>query len=667
MKKFMIVSCLLIFAVIMAGCNKEEKPKPEDRFAEYVDLWNKQKFSEMYTYLSTEAKESISKEEFTDRYQKIYTDLRIDQLSVQFNAPDTEDKKEELTEVQFPFSATMESSAGKMAFDYEATLVKEELDETTNWYIDWNTTYIFPELDAGDKVSISTTQAKRGDILDKNGIELAETGIALQIGIVPEQMEGQEEAIKQNISELLGMSVEQIDKALNASWVKPNLFVPIKTVAADNSELLEKLYAIQAVQSMKTEARIYPLGEAAAHLTGNIGTITAEEIEKSPEKNYGSNDVIGKRGLEKVLEDRLRGENGIKIIIKKEDGSEVVLAEKPVQDGENVQLTIDAMVQRAVYEEFNGQAGTAAAIDPITGETLALVSSPSFDPTALSLGATNEQWTALQEDPQSPLTIRFNKTFAPGSVLKPITAAIGLNNGTINWDEALSITGLTWQKDSSWGGYNVKRVSDYGEPINLEKALVYSDNIYFAQKALELGNDAFISGLKSFAFDEDIPYLYPMEVSQIGNIDNDIALADSSYGQGQVEMSILHLASTYTPFINKGNMIKPILEINEEKGQVWKEKVVSEENAEKIQNALRKVIDDPKGTARAAKIEGYPLAGKTGTAELKEKQGEKGKENGWFVAYHAEAPDLLVAFMLEDSGSGPVVEKVKNIFTKVKQ
>ncbi|MFK4996807.1 penicillin-binding transpeptidase domain-containing protein [Bacillus sp. N9] len=74
------------------------------------------------------------------------------------------------------------------------------------------------------------------------------------------------------------------------------------------------------------------------------------------------------------------------------------------------------------------------------------MSSPSFDPTVLSLGATNEQWAALQEDPQSPLTIRFNKTFAPGSVLKPITAAIGLNNKIINWEEALSINGLTWQK-----------------------------------------------------------------------------------------------------------------------------------------------------------------------------------------------------------------------------
>ncbi|MFK4996808.1 NTF2-like N-terminal transpeptidase domain-containing protein [Bacillus sp. N9] len=236
---------------------------------------------------------------------------------MQFNAPDTEEIDSEMTDVQFPLSATMETVAGKVTFDHEATLVKEEIDETTNWYVDWNTTYIFPELDVGDKVSISTTPAKRGDILDKNGIELAETGLALQIGLVPEQMEGQEEAIKKNVSKLLGISVEQIDKALNASWVKPNLFVPIKTVAADESELLEKLYAIQAVQSMKTEARIYPLGEAAAHLTGNIGTITAEEIDKYPEKNYGSNDVIGKRGLEKVLEDRLRGENGIKIMIKK--------------------------------------------------------------------------------------------------------------------------------------------------------------------------------------------------------------------------------------------------------------------------------------------------------------------------------------------------------------
>lgn len=667
----MMILFLFMFVFVVAGCNKVEDPKPEDRFADYVKLWNDQKFDKMYDYLSTDAKESISKEDFTNRYKKIYEDLEIHNLSVLFKKPkEDEETKEELEEVPFSFSTKMESIAGEIEFDHKAIIVKEERDEAKNWYVNWDTSFIFPDLEDGDKISLPTTPAKRGDIIDKNGIELAETGQARQIGIVPQDMTGNEEEIKQKVSDLLGVSPEQIEKALSASWVKPEHFVPIHTIASDETELLDKLSEVPSVHSMGVEARVYPLGEAAAHLTGNIGPITADEIEKNKGKGYSNTDSIGKRGLEKVLEDRLKGENGVQIVINKEDGSEIFLAEKPVKDGENVKLTIDSTLQRTIFEELAGKPGTAVAMDPITGETLALVSSPSFNPNTLSLGATNEQWAALQDDPNKPLTIRFNKSTAPGSVIKPITAAIELNEGIIDWKKAIEIKDLTWQKDASWGGYKVKRVSDPGTPIDLEKALIYSDNIYFAQTTLELGKDKFISGLKKFGFEEKLPFLYPMEDSKIGTIDSDIALADSGYGQGQVEMSVLHLASAFTPFVNKGNMIKPILQMDDQPGQIWKKDVVSAEQAENIHQALVKVVEDPKGTARGARIQDYPLAGKTGTAEFKEKQNEKGKENGWFVAYKKENPDLLIALMVEGveegGGSGIAVNMVKDIFTKFK-
>src|SRR5690606_32757972 len=109
-----------------------------------------------------------------------------------------------------------------------------------------------------------------------------------------------EEIIK-NVSKTLDVSIEQIKSALGASWVQPGHFVPIKKVASDDTKLLDQVLSIQAVQGMKVEARVYPLGEAAAHLTGNIGPITADELEKNKGKGYSSTDMIGKRGLEKVL------------------------------------------------------------------------------------------------------------------------------------------------------------------------------------------------------------------------------------------------------------------------------------------------------------------------------------------------------------------------------
>ncbi|MFS0644776.1 penicillin-binding transpeptidase domain-containing protein [Siminovitchia sp. 179-K 8D1 HS] len=662
MKKWIVMLFVLLAGAVMAACNKE--PQPEERFAAYVDEWNGQHFDKMYDYLSADAKEKVSKEDFTNRYKKIYEDLEIKNVKVTFTPPEEVEEKD--GKVQFPFSVKMESIAGKIAFDHKAVLTKEERDDEKNWYVNWDTTFIFPELKEGDKISLAMTPAKRGDIVDKNGIGLAVTGKVSEVGIIPGKMEGKEEEIIKKVADLLKMAPEQIEKELSASWVQPEHFVPLKKIPGDDTKLLEKVTSIPSVDNRSVEARVYPLGEAAAHLIGYVGPITAEELEKAG-SGYRTTDVIGKRGLEQVFEKRLKGENGVQIVIKKEDGSEVVLGEKPVKDGEDVQLTIDAGLQKSVYNELKDEAGTAAALHPLTGETLALVSSPSFDPNVLSLGASKKEWKALQENDKEPLLTRFKAGFAPGSAMKPVTAAVALEAGAIDWNKTYDINGKSWKKDSSWGGYSVTRVTEVNGPVNLEKALILSDNIYFARAALDLGKDKFADGLQSFGFEEDIPsYAYPLEQSKIGSINSDIALADSAYGQGQIQMNIVHLAASYTPFSNKGNMIQPVLVKGEKAGTVWKEKVMSEQTAADLQKALVKVVEDPKGTARSARIPGYPLAGKTGTAELKAKQGEKGKENGFFVAYNPENPELLVALMVEDvegrGGSEIAVNKVKKIF-----
>ena len=466
------------------------------------------------------------------------------------------------------------------------------------------------------------------------------------------------------------MSPEQIKKALSASWVKPELFVPLARVAIQDEERIAQLIALEPVQTRKVEARIYPYEKAAAHLIGYVGAITADELTKLKDKGYSSNDMIGKRGLEQVYDEQLKGKPGVKITIKKKSGEAELLAEKPVEDGKTIKLTIDADVQAAIFDELGKEAGTGAAINPVTGETLALVSSPSFDPNQAMLGFSAAEWKALQDNKKQPLSTRFRMTYAPGSVMKPITAAVALSSGAITPDVAVPIQGKKWQKDKSWGNYFVTRVHAGTAPVNLEKAFVFSDNIYFAQAALKTGKDAFVNGLKKFGFEEELAFPFPLETSTIGTLDREIALADSGYGQGQIQMSIVHLLSAYTPFVNNGNMVKPILLAEEQQGQVLKEAVVSAEQAGVIAADLRKVVGDPGGTAHAADIKGYPLAGKTGTAEIKQKQGETGTENGWFIGYNTESPSLMVAMMIENvqgrGGSQVPVKKVKKVFEVVR-
>ncbi|WP_312470482.1 penicillin-binding transpeptidase domain-containing protein [Neobacillus sp.] len=655
---------LLIVVLVFTGCSKE--PTPQERFSEYIALWNQQKFTQMYDYLSKDAKQKITKEEFTSRYQKIYEDLQITNLKIKFKEP-KKDKQADQEQANYSFSAKMNSIAGTIQFTQKARLHQEERDNKKNWYVDWNTEYIFPDLKEEDTIGLRTTSPKRGEIVDRNGTGLAVNGQVYEVGVVAGKAEA---PVIEQLASLLKMTPEQINKTLGASWVKPGQFVPLKKVSMEDKERVAQLVALEPVQTRKVEARIYPYKEAAAQLVGYVGAITADELAKRKDKGYTSQDVIGKRGLEQVLDEKLKGESGVKIIIKKKgDGTDVVLAEKAVVDGKDIKLTINADLQAVIYDELAGEAGTAAAMNPVNGETLALVSSPAFDPNQAALGFSADEWKALQEDKRKPLTTRFTQAYAPGSVMKAITASIGLASGAVNPAEQVAILGPKWQKDNSWGGYFVTRVH-VGSPVNLEKALVFSDNIYFAQAALKTGKEAFVDGLKKFGFEEKLKYPYPLETSTIGRMDSDIALADSGYGQGQIQMSIVHLLTSYTPFMNNGNMMKPILLDEEERGQVLKEAVVTGEQAGLIAADLRKVVGDAGGTAHAAEMAEYPLAGKTGTAEIKQKQGETGAENGWFIAYNADSPSLMVAMMVEDvqgrGGSQVPVKKVKNIYMKLK-
>ncbi len=677
MRKLLVIIAL-IFLFVLFGCSKENL-SPNDRMQEYVDAWNDSQFTNMYGMLTEDVQDNYSTEDFADRYEKVYQDLGINDLKVSYSElpDDTEKKAIDEGTATYSLQIEMNSIAGPIEFTRDMTLYlqaeKEAEDEDAKeWYMNWDPGFIFPDLADGGKIKIETEPAKRGEILDRNQMPLAINDIAYEIGVVPNKFQD-EKTEKEQIANLLNISVESIDDSLSASWVEEGHFVPLKVVPSTDEDKLAKLFEIPAVTSVETTGRTYPAGKAAAHLTGYIDKVTAEEIEKFPEQHYKETDVIGKRGLEQLYEDTLRGEDGVKIIIEKQDADqkeEILLAEKPVQHGEHVQVAIDVNIQEKIFKAYGDQSGTAAAIHPKTGEVLALISSPSFDPNELAYGISQNRWDQLMEDKKQPFVNRFTATYAPGSVIKPVTAAIGLSNGTIKPEEGITINGLTWGKEN-WGNFKVKRVSTTSTPVDLRVALLKSDNIYFAMKAVEMGENKFIEGLKQFGIGEELPLAYPFSVSQISNngkLNDEILLANTSYGQGEIELSSLHMALTYSAFLNEGNLIKPSFLVDDPKGEVWIENVMSKEDAELIQDYLRAIVTD--GTAKVANNDKVAISGKTGTAELKLSHDSKGHENGWFVGYPTDDQDILIAMMMESvediGASSFVAEKVKDVLLDIK-
>ncbi|MBM7648396.1 penicillin-binding protein [Bacillus ectoiniformans] len=661
MKKIYLLAGMLFLIAALAGCNKV--PAPEERLNEYVKLWNEQKFEPMYKdYLASSAKKTVKQKEFAERYETIYSDLEVKNLKITSLSKEETDWKDK-KEVSLPIKVTMDTLAGPISFEKKVQLKLEEREEGDNWFVNWNSTYIFPKLEKGDKVRIRTIPGERGQIFDRNGNSLAINGRGYEAGLIAGEAD---EAKKKEVASLLDLSSDFIEEQLQQSWVQPGQFVPLKKVSLYNDSLINQLRGMQGVTLQEQAMREYPYKQALAHLTGFIGDITAEELKELKNKGYNADDQVGKRGLEQLLEEKLREKDGKEIYIEKQKAEPVTLAKTPAKNGEDIKVAIDAELQKVIYNQLNNEPGTAAAIHPKTGEVLALASSPGFDPNEFVLGVSTGRYTALQNDPQQPLLNRFAAAYSPGSTIKPIIAGIALKAGTLNPKNEREITGLQWQKDSSWGSYKVTRVKDIGEPVNLQEALIHSDNIYFAQTALEAGKDRITTGLKAFGYADKLPFEYPIRSSQIsnsGDLNKTALLSDTGYGQGEVLNSMLHLASAYSAIVNNGTMMKPLLYAEDEKA-TWKEGLLSEKGAQLLQQNLRLVVQ--KGTAKDADLPGMEIAGKTGTAELKSTQGTKGKENGLFVAYDQKNPQFVLALMFEDvrekGGSKVAVKAGKAIF-----
>ena len=638
--------------------------KPDELLADYFACIEKGAYDKMYGMLDEESKANISKKDFVTRNQKIYEGIEAKNVKISVKDVKKTDGGEKVS-----YLASMDSVAGKIEFENQAMCTRDSyFDE---FKLSWDDSLIFPDMKDTDKVSVSTSQAVRGQILDRNGNMLAGPGTASSVGLVPGKMSENKEADITQLAGLLGMTEEEINSQLSAAWVTPDSFVPLKTLNSQQSqELTEQLLTIAGVLINDTEVRTYPLGEKAAHLIGYVQSVTAEDLEEHKGEGYTSSSVIGKSGIEGLYEKELKGENGVKISIMTEDGVEKnVVASVDKQDGENIRLTIDSDLQGLIYDQFREDKSCSVAMNPFTGEVLALVSTPAYDDNEFILGMSGERWDQLNNDENKPLYNRFRQVWCPGSSFKPITAGIGLTTGTINPEEDYGSEGLSWQKDESWGDYHVTTLHEYS-PVNLENALIYSDNIYFAKAALNIGADNLMKSLKLLGFGQELPFEIKMSQSQYANdggtIDSEIQLADSGYGQGQILINPLHLATLYTSILNDGNVIRPYLTYSETpKSEVWISQAFSSDAASRVKTALEKVVNTPEGTGYGAHREDIALAGKTGTAEIKADQNDTtGTELGWFGVFTEDAaaqkPVLLMS-MVEDvkdrGGSGYVVDK----------
>ncbi|QQU16204.1 penicillin-binding transpeptidase domain-containing protein [Enterococcus casseliflavus] len=618
--------------------DRQEEAAAKKALTSFIDAISDQKYSDLSALLTEESLEStgFTADEVSAKYEAIFTGIGAESFKASGIEVTPNDKDSD--QFNFQYNGSLTTSLGELTeLSYSGTITVADNEAK----IDWSPQLIFPGMEGQDKVSISVDNATRGEILDRNNEPLAENGTLYQLGVVPGQLGTGDEknANIKAIAERFDLTEEAITQALEQSWVQDELFVPLK--------IIEPTDEMPTGTSLKeTTGRTYPLGEAAAQLIGYLGNVTAEDIEK--DETLASNGQIGRSGLEAAFDKELRGENGGKIAITDEDGAEKsVLLEKERADGKDIQLTIDAQAQKTAFDSLQNQAGATVVTEPKTGDLLVLASSPSYDPNKMTQGISQEDYDAYEQNEDLPFISRFATAYAPGSTFKAITGAIGLENGTIDPTQSIAIDGLKWQKDSSWGDYFVTRVTDVAS-VNLKDALVYSDNIYMAQQTLSMGEDAFRDGLSKLIFGETLDLPIAMNPAQISNEDSfnsDILLADTGYGQGELLLNPIQQAAIYSVFANQGKLAYPRLvkEAEQKDKEVFKAETIDQINQD-----LTAVVSDPNGTAHSLAALNIPLAAKTGTAEIKEKQDEKGQENSFLFAFDSQDQGFLMVSMLED-------------------
>jgi penicillin-binding protein 2 len=553
------------------------------------------------------------------------------------------------------------------------------------------------ELADRNRIRIQRLPALRGLVYDDRLRPLVDTRPSFDAVIVPEDTRN------------LSATIEKLEKVLNHDHIAEKLedaedqgrpeFDPVtvderldwpQVVALETHQL-----ELPGVSLQVNPRRHYIYDSLAAHLLGYVGEVTVRDLNRLPDYRMG--DEIGKFGLERSLENTLRGDSGGQEIEVDSVGRRLrLLREIPEKPGSSVVMTLDLDLQRAAEQAIGNRAGALVAIDPNTGYILALASFPAFDPNVFAGGITGANWRALAMDPSHPLENRaIQGTYPPGSTFKIVDSIAALQDRTLTPETSYFCPGGLY-----FGGreYRCWRKQGHGT-LSVHRAIVESCDVFFYQVGQRLGVDRIAAWAHALGFGKKTDI--GLDNEKTGTIPSTqwkqhrfherwypAETLSVAIGQGYVTVTPLQLAELAAEVGNGGTLYKPqfVKEIDALDGTVVKSFPpiieshvrIDPQVLQEVRDGMAGVVNQPDGTAHGARIDGVIVAGKTGTAQVvKEGQGVRIKENalpekyrdhGWFIAFApVDHPKIAIACIIEHSGhggssAGPVVKAVMQKF-----
>lgn len=528
----------------------------------------------------------------------------------------------------------------------------------------------YRELAENNKIRTLSIAAPRGMLTDRNGRILAENKPAFKI-VVTIGPSGSIDKISKTLAPLLKVDEAEIFHKLSRprAAYQP-VTVKAKATFEDVAAVESRRVEIPEVSVEVVPVRSYPQARSASHVVGRVGEVTDRQLKQPAFADFEPGRVVGQSGLEALYNDDLTGADGLRRMVVNSRGIEIELSEdQPARAGGAVELTLSADLQTAMEAAFKDRAGSAVALDPMTGEILGLVSSPGFDPNNFTSGIERSVWDSLTRDPKTPLLNRaIQGQYAPGSLFKVVVAAAGLEEGLITPESTTFCPG----RASIYGHvFKCNKPAGHGY-VSLGRAIGESCNVYFYQLGARLEIGRLAAYARKFGLGSVSAVDLPNEAS---GLIPDPAWKERlfktpwyqgetisvSIGQGQVLATPLQMARMMAAIANGGRLVQPhIVRLVAGRPVVYeppRSLGFKPSTVAAIRRGLFMAVNSG-GSAGLARIVGLDVAGKTGSAQVvssaKLTKGiESIQPHAWFSGFAPlENPRMVIAVLVDNGGSG---------------
>jgi len=538
----------------------------------------------------------------------------------------------------------------------------------------------FADLAERNQIRYIPIIAPRGAMLDRDGRVLVDSYPSFSILLLRDNSKLVERSLPQ-IEEGLGISKDDMKQQLDAARFEPK-FQPIviKPAAsvADIAFVESHRADLPILELMMVERRRYPYHQLLANTIGYVGEVSPQEMERS-NGHYRPGDLVGKAGIEKEYNGQLEGTDGMRRVVVNSVGKVVrTLDNVEAISGKPIQLTIDLDLQSIADADMIGKQGAVVAMDARTGEILAMVSQPSFDPNDFAIRIPAAEWKSLNADPDTPLLNRaIQGQLAPGSVFKIIMATAALESKALPADFTVFCPGHAEFYGREFHCWDPK---GHGT-VNLHTGIVQSCDVFFYNVGKILGIDRihyYATGLglgrrTGVDLPGEEPGLIPSEdwVERIFHhkwyAGETISVA---IGQGSIMVTPVQLARAIGAVADGGTLVEPHLlkNLSDLKTESFP---LSDDTVEQVTQGMYGVINEAGGTGAAFKLQNIEFCGKSGTAQLMSYDASarlglgKGKNSGWFVGYAPRRnPEIVVAALVQEtfqhggSTAGPIVRDI---------